>query len=156
MIRSCKDLDVWKKSICLVKNIYLITKEFPKDEIYGLVSQMRRASISIPSNIAEGNSRQHTNEYIQFLYVALASSSELETQIIICKELSYLSEKIEEELLEEIDHIGKMLRKLIQSLRTAKTESRVSRTDPLAPNPDFQAPSPENRDPRLAKRGADV
>ena len=71
MIQSYKDLDVWKISIELVKKIYMATKNFPKDEIYGLISQVRRSSVSIPSNIAEGKTRQYKNEYIQFLYIAL-------------------------------------------------------------------------------------
>lgn len=117
MIKSYKDLDVWKKSIELVKKIYLITKDFPKEEIYGLTSQIRRCSVSISSNIAEGKMRQHANEYIQFLYVALGSCAELETQIIISKELGYINKDFVEELLNNLDHIGRMIRNLIKSLR---------------------------------------
>ncbi len=117
MIRSYKDLEVWKKGIGLVKQIYIITRKFPKEEIYGLVNQMRRCAVSIPSNIAEGKTRQHTNEYIQFLYIALGSCAELETQIIISKELSYINKEVEEEFLEKVDHIGRMIRNLIKSLR---------------------------------------
>ena len=116
MIKSYKDLDVWKRSIALVKKIYMITKDFPKEEIYGLTNQMRRCAVSIPSNIAEGKTRQHINEYIQFLYIALGSCAELESQIIIAKELEYLKES-ETEDLNELDEIGKMLRGLIKNLR---------------------------------------
>lgn len=116
MIKSYKDLDVWKRSIALVKKIYMITKNFPKEEIYGLTNQMRRCAVSIPSNIAEGKTRQHANEYIQFLYIALGSCAELESQIIIAKELKYLKES-ETEDLNELDEIGKMLRGLINNLR---------------------------------------
>lgn len=91
MIKSYKDLEVWKISMDLIKKIYLVTKDFPKDEIYGLVNQMRRCAVSIPSNIAEGKMRQHTNEYIQFLYISLGSCAELETQITISSELRYIS-----------------------------------------------------------------
>ena len=117
MIKSYKDLDVWKKSVKLVKKIYIVTKGFSKDELYGLVNQMRRCAVSIPSNIAEGWARQHTNEYIQFLYIALGSSAELETQVIISKELSYMNEKTELELLEEIDHISRMTKNIVKSLK---------------------------------------
>jgi len=117
MIRSYKDLDVWKRSIDLVKKIYLVTKDFPKDEIYGLINQMRKCAVSISSNIAEGKMRQHTNEYIQFLYIALGSCAELETQIIISRELGYINENEETEISEELDHIGRMARNLIKSLR---------------------------------------
>jgi len=117
VIRSFKDLDVWKKAIELVKKIYVATKGFPTDEIYGLSAQMRRSAVSIPSNIAEGKARYSRREYIQFLYIALGSVAELETQIVISKELGYLKTGVEEELFESIDHIGKMLRNLIKSLR---------------------------------------
>jgi len=86
-----KDLDVWKLGIELVEEIYKITSKFPKNEIYGLISQMRRAAVSIPSNISEGAARDSTKEFIQFLYVALGSLSELETQVIIAKKLSYIN-----------------------------------------------------------------
>ena len=117
MINSYKDLDVWKKSIELVKKVYCTTKSFPKEEIYGLVNQMRRCAISIPSNIAEGKTRQHVNEYIQFLYIALGSCAELESQVIVAKELEYLNNGTEEEIIEGIENVGKMLRGLIKSLR---------------------------------------
>jgi four helix bundle protein len=117
MIRSYKDLQVWQKAIQIVKKLYIITKEFPKEEIYSLTSQMRRAAVSIPSNIAEGKSRQSIKEYIQFLYIALGSISELETLIVISKELNYIERKTENELLEELELVGKMLRGLINKLR---------------------------------------
>ncbi|MFC1496975.1 four helix bundle protein [Verrucomicrobiota bacterium] len=78
-IRNFRDLDVWQKGMQIVIEIYRITKEFPKDELYGLISQMRRAAISVPSNIAEGFGRFHNKEYRQFLYVAQGSCAELET-----------------------------------------------------------------------------
>ncbi|MBU4478763.1 MAG: four helix bundle protein [Candidatus Omnitrophica bacterium] len=120
MIYSYKDLEVWKKAIDLVKQIYIITRNFPKEEIYGLVNQMRRASVSIPSNIAEGKTRQYSNEYIQFLYIALGSCAELETQVIICNELRYIDEKTINPILEKLSEISKMLRSLIRSLRNLK------------------------------------
>ncbi|PIO03946.1 four helix bundle protein [Candidatus Woesearchaeota archaeon CG08_land_8_20_14_0_20_47_9] len=117
-MRSYRDLDVWKISIELVKKVYLATKDFPKDEIYGLTNQMRRCAVSIPSNIAEGKTRQYKNEYIQFLYIALGSSAELETQLIVSKELRYISKEVEDELLEDLDHICRMARNLIKGLRS--------------------------------------
>lgn len=86
-MKSHKDLEVWKRSVELVKTIYEITKSFPKEELYGLTNQMRRSAISIPSNIAEGAARNHNKEFIQFLYITLGSIAELETQIIISKKL---------------------------------------------------------------------
>jgi four helix bundle protein len=85
-----KDLDIWKLGIELVEEVYKITVDFPKEEIYGLTNQMRRASVSIPSNISEGAARSGKKEFIKFLYVALGSLAELETQVIISEKLGYL------------------------------------------------------------------
>ena len=113
MVKSHRDLDVWNLSIDLVKVVYKITRHFPKDEIYGLTSQIKRAVISIPSNISESASRQSHKEFIQFLYIALGSSSEVETQLIIAKELEFVTAKEIEILFEKIDRIKRMLNGLI-------------------------------------------
>jgi len=103
-MESHKDLEIWKRSVDLVTAIYEVTKSFPKEEVYGIINQMRRCAISIPSNIAEGAARNSGKEFIYFLYIALGSISELETQIIISEKLSYLkkisSEQIQNELIE--------------------------------------------------------
>ena len=91
-IRGHKDLDVWKKSMAFVTTIYKVTQDFPKEEIYGITNQMRRAAVSIPSNISEGASRGYEKEFIQFLHIALGSLSELETQILISRNLDFISE----------------------------------------------------------------
>lgn len=90
-IRNHKDLKVWKKSVDLVDNIYRITESFPNKEIYGLTNQLRRSAVSIPSNIAEGAARGSKKEFIQFLYIALGSLAEVETQMIIASRLGYLN-----------------------------------------------------------------
>ena len=108
-ITGFKDLRVWQKSIELVKEIYRITKHFPKDEQYGLTSQIRRSAVSIPSNIAEGVRRRSTREYKRFLNIALGSCGEVETQVIIAKELAYLDQSEESTLSELIDHISRMI-----------------------------------------------
>lgn len=87
-IYSYKELIVWQKSMELVRTVYSLTDQFPKNELFGLTSQMQRAAVAIPSNIAEGYLRGHRKEYIQFLSVSLASAAELETQILICKSLN--------------------------------------------------------------------
>ena len=115
-IKSFRDLDVWKLGKKIVVNVYQVTKEFPKDELYGSVGQMKRAGLSIPSNVAEGFNRIHNREYRQFLYIALGSCAELETQIEIALELGYLSQINHDELLEDMDHESKMLRNLIKRL----------------------------------------
>jgi len=116
MIRTHKDLDVWKKSIEFVTEIYKITLQFPSDEKFGLISQLRRAAVSIPSNIAEGASRKNKTEFKQFLYIALSSGAELETQLIISSNLGYLTEDRKDELILEINSISKMIQGLIKSL----------------------------------------
>jgi four helix bundle protein len=115
-IKTYRDLDIWKAGIRLVKNIYKLTEKLPKHELYGLVSQMRRSAISIPSNVAEGFRRYHNKEYKQFLYISLGSCAELETQITIAKELEYIQESKETVLLEDLDHICRMISNLIKKL----------------------------------------
>jgi four helix bundle protein len=88
-VNSYRDLVVWQKSIAMVVSIYTLTSNFPREEIYGLTFQMRRAAVSLPSNIAEGKYRKAKKEYIQFLRIAYASGAELETQLEISKQLSY-------------------------------------------------------------------
>ena len=114
-MKDYKELEVWKRRILLVLAIYETAQKFPKDELYALADQIKRAVVSIPSNIAEVASRNTTKEFIQFLYIALGSASELETQIIIATKLGYI--KNEETLLSDITIIRKMLNALISSLK---------------------------------------
>jgi len=115
-IINFQDLRIWQKGIEIVKDIYILTKRFPKEELYGLTSQMRRSAVSIPSNIAEGFRRYHNKEYKQFLYIALGSCAELETQIIIANELDYISDNNIIESIEKLKYICRMTIKLIQKL----------------------------------------
>ena len=115
-IQTYRDLDIWKTGIDVVKEIYVLTDKFPKHEMYGIVSQMRRSAISIPSNVAEGFKRYHNKEYRQFLYVALGSCAELETQITIARELTYITADNETTLLDKLDHIGRMISNLLKKL----------------------------------------
>jgi len=110
-IRSHKDLDAWTKSIDLIEDIYSVTKEFPKEEIYVLTSQIRKSAISITSNISEGAARNSSKEFIYFLYVALGSASELESQIIIAERLKYIDDS--SDLQEKINAIKNMIKGLI-------------------------------------------
>jgi four helix bundle protein len=115
-VKSFKDLLIWQRSIDLVESIYRITEDFPAKESFGLVSQMRKAAVSIPSNIAEGYGRQSTGSYSQFLSIARGSLFELETQIEICLRLKYLYKIEIEKLLSEIIEISKMISSLISKL----------------------------------------
>jgi len=117
IVRSHHDLEVWKRSRAFVKTVYQLTKRFPKEEIFALTSQMRRAAISIPSNIAEGYSRHGIKDYIHFISIAYGSSAELETQILLAYDLDYLQEK-DMSLLKELDQVQKMLYRLRQSLQS--------------------------------------
>ncbi|MBN1795333.1 MAG: four helix bundle protein [Sedimentisphaerales bacterium] len=115
-IKSFRELKIWKVAMKLVKKIYQATKTFPKEELYGLSSQMRRAAVSIPSNVAEGFRRQHNNEFKQFLFITLGSCAELETQSSIAKELNYINESQESDFLEDLDHICRMTANLVKKL----------------------------------------
>jgi len=120
---SHKELKVWQKGIELVKSVYEVTQSFPANEQFGLVSQMRRAAVSIPSNIAEGCGRNSDKELTHFLYVALGSASELETQIIISQELNFLGNEKSEQLQSLILEIIKMTSSLIKTIRTRDEKS---------------------------------
>lgn len=111
-----KDLIVWKKSMELVKEIYMLTKKLPKEETYSLSDQMRRAAVSIPSNIAEGNGRKTDSEYAHFLNISRGSECELETQLHICIMLNYLTEEETKNAFLLLSEIGKMLNTLINKL----------------------------------------
>lgn len=115
---SYRDLIVWQKSILLVKQIYQLTKNFPEDEKFGLISQMRRASVSVPSNIAEGQGRRTTGDYIRFISNAEGSLAELDTQLIISIELSYTTKENTREMFLLMSEIRKMLNALRRTLMT--------------------------------------
>ena len=124
-MKNHKDLIVWQKGIELVKMVYSITSSFPKEEQFGLTSQMRRCSVSIPSNIAEGCGRHSEKELMQFLYITLGSASELETQIIISQELNFLEKDKCEQVLSMINEIIRMTSSLIKSIKT-RFESSIN------------------------------
>lgn len=115
-ITSFKDLEIWKRAILLVEMVYDVTRSFPKAELYGLTGQMRRAGVSIPSNIAEGFGRQHPAEYKQFLFIALGSAAELTTQVVISNRLGYLTKQKSDHLEDEIDQLSRMTMSLIKKL----------------------------------------
>lgn len=110
-----KDLEVWKKAIAVVSEIYRVTAVFPDSEKFGITNQMRRAAVSIPSNIAEGSARHHADDFIHFLRIADGSAAELETQRIISEKLGFVMNP--EALVQEITVIRRMLAALIKSLR---------------------------------------
>ncbi len=114
------NLEVWKRSLNFVTKIYKITAKYPNEEKFGLVSQMRRAAVSIPSNIAEGAARNSKKEFINFLHIAQGSTAELETQILISRNLQFITSSDTEPLLQELEEISKMIIGLQKSLRCSK------------------------------------
>jgi len=114
--RSYRDLEVWKLSIDFVKKVYQVTYNFPASEKFGLINQIRRATVSIPSNIAEGQGRNSTKEFKQFLAISLGSLAELETQLIIAKEIDYLTQNGLDALLSPLDRIRKMIKGLSKGI----------------------------------------
>jgi four helix bundle protein len=112
--RNFKDLVVWQRAVDLVAEIYVATRDFPRDELYGLTSQVRRAAVSIPSNIAEGQGRLTRGEFRQFLGQAKGSLAEVETQLIIAHRLGYLASP--DSLLEHLNEVGRLLNGLLNSL----------------------------------------
>ena len=125
-VKTHKDLEVWKRAIDLVTSIYRVTEQFPKSEQYGLVSQLRRSAVSIPSNIAEGATRNYKTEFKQFLFVALSSASELETQLIISGKLNFIEKAVETELLNELNTVSRMLQGLIKSIVPATSNNNMT------------------------------
>ncbi|MDR2717303.1 MAG: four helix bundle protein [Treponema sp.] len=117
MIKTFKDLIVWQEAMNLVEMIYLQTKTFPKEEMYGLTSQIRRAAVSIPTNIAEGNGRRSRKEYLRFLSIANGSIKELETHLLIVERLNFLPKEISEQMQTQLQSVGRLLTALRKSLR---------------------------------------
>jgi four helix bundle protein len=122
IMKTHKDLDVWNKAVGFAETLYSLTAKFPKVEQYGLVSQIRRSSVSIPSNIAEGAARNSHKEFLQFLYVALGSLSELETQLILARRFKFIKDKT---VFDDVELIRKLLIGLIKFLKNKKTVKKI-------------------------------
>lgn len=120
-MRGHKDLIAWQKAMSLVTEVYSITRTFPKDELYGLVSQLRRAAVSVPSNLAEGYSRNSKNELHHFVGQARGSLAEVETQVEIAENLNYINSEVSSNLLSKVDEVGRLL----TGLRTWSARSRT-------------------------------
>lgn len=124
-IKSYRDLVVWQKAIDFVERVYLMSERFPANEQFGLMSQIRRAAVSVPSNIAEGHARQHRAEYLQFLHIALGSLAEVDTQTVLAQKFGYIPQHDLENIILQISELRRMLHGLISRLRSASVhESR--------------------------------
>jgi len=117
-MKTHKDLNVYNLSVELVTIVYNLTKFFPKEEMFGLTSQIRRAAISIPANIAEGSARNHPKEFKQFLYISLGSASELDTLLLIANKLDFLNKLQYSDVIDKLKSVSKMIQGLIKSLKT--------------------------------------
>lgn len=115
--KNYRDLIAWQRAMELVEKVYKATREFPKEEVYALTSQMRRAAVSIPSNIAEGEGRRSGNEFSHFLSIAYGSLRELETQILIAQRLSYLDDEQVQTLFSMTEEVGRLINGLVNSLK---------------------------------------
>ena len=122
-IKSFRDLRVWRAAVDVVESVYRLTQGFPKQEAYGLTSQIRRAAISIPSNIAEGHTREHNKEFLHHLSVAQASLAELETQLEIAKRLEYITSEELSQVLQQLSSVGRQLYALRNSLLSKYADS---------------------------------
>ena len=116
VIRSYKDLQVWRAAMSLAREVYLVTRSWPREELYGLTSQVRRASVSVPSNIAEGYGRQSRVSYLAFLKIARGSLNEVETQLLLAEQVGLSTADVNAPLLTAIDELSRMLNSLIKRL----------------------------------------
>lgn len=116
-IRSYQDLEVWQQGMALAEDCYRLTKTFPKEEVYGMVSQIRRAAVSIPANVAEGYGREYRNQYIQFLRIAQGSLKELETHILLAMRVELITTQAAQPILAQCESTGKLLRALLRALQ---------------------------------------
>lgn len=121
-VRNYKDLIAWQKAMDLVVSCYEISRVFPAHEKYGLSSQLQRSAVSIPANIAEGQGRQHTAEFLNHLSIAYGSLMELETHIQIALRLNYIEQSVSESLLKQTAEVGRLINGLMRSLRAIKTK----------------------------------
>ena len=124
-----KDLIVWKKSIDFVTELYSLTSRFPDAERFGLTNQMRRCSVSVPSNIAEGAARRSNKEFVRFLYISLGSASELQTQLVISRNLKFITPEQYEDFNAQLEEISRMISGLIRSVESKDSNAQILREE---------------------------
>jgi four helix bundle protein len=129
-VRNFKDLIVWQKGIELVESIYRLSEAFPKHEVFGLTGQLRRASVSIPSNIAEGQGRGPTQDFVRFLQIARGSLQEVHTQLVIAQRLAYVSEETCKSAIQACDEVARLLNGLIRSIDPRKQPASTNQQPP--------------------------
>lgn len=142
-VGSYRDLGAWRQAMALASACFKATRKFPRSEVYGMTSQMRRAATSVPANIAEGHGRETTGNYIQFLRVAQGSLKELETLILLAADDELLDKAASEELLAQCENVGKPLRGLIRALQS-KEAAEGKGAERTMSNPNSQLPTPNS------------
>jgi four helix bundle protein len=115
-VKSFKQLIAWQKAMDLAVRVYSVTKGMPREEVFGLTAQVRRAAVSVPSNIAEGQARGTTRDFLRFLHMALGSCSEVETQLVLARRLGFVPESATDDVLLELSEVGRVINGLIRSL----------------------------------------
>ncbi|MDT5123112.1 MAG: hypothetical protein QOC96_2594 [Acidobacteriota bacterium] len=125
-LKSYGELIAWQKAMDLVQSVYEAVRAFPKEEIYGLTSQLKRAAVSVPSNIAEGQGRKSTREFLHHLSIAYGSLMEVETQILIAVRLDYLSQQDAERIIERTSEVGRLINGLSNALANKQTEAATA------------------------------
>jgi four helix bundle protein len=135
MIRDYRDLEVWQKAMGLTEACYRLSKNFPRDEVFGLTSQLRRAAVSVPANIAEGRGRRGTREFIRFIDVAYGSLMEVETHLQLADRLGYIGQPTTDDLLAASGEVGRMLNGLRTSLQTRLNTEEADRRHARNPDP---------------------
>ena len=142
-VRSYRDLWVWKEGMELAEMCYGVTRTFPREEVFGMTSQVRRAAAAIPANIAEGHGRENSGEFVQFLRIAQGSLKELETHLILASRVGLARNEDTAPILEQCETIGKMLRALIRSIqKRQKAKIRKLRSESDVPTPHSLFPTP--------------
>jgi four helix bundle protein len=132
MAGGFKELNAWKVGMDLVESVYRLSSSFPAEERFGLMDQIRRAAVSVPSNIAEGNGRQSKLEFKRFLRIALGSACEVETQILLAIRLNYVDLSAAKPTMRLVDDVGKLIRGLLKSELTRKASTDSNRQSPTA------------------------
>jgi four helix bundle protein len=128
--RNHKDLILWQKAMALTVDVHRLTARLPKHKIFALTSQIRRAAVSVPSNVAEGSARRTTREFVAFLHIARGSFAELETQLLLARQIGYLADRDLAPVLTRLDEVGRLLNAVITGLR-----ARLDRSSSLPPTP---------------------
>ncbi len=151
-LKSYRELEVWQTAVDLVEAVYVVCRDWPDSERFGLISQAQRAAVSIPANIAEGYGRSHRGDYLRHLSIARGSLAELDTHLIIAHRLGYISREKAKAPWQLSQRVGRMLTKQVRSLAESELPARVAVSSTRTPNPETRTPKPQTRAPKPQTR----